>query len=77
MILGILASLISLIIVNILVPPINNIMDKYMEVKNVLHVNYGYSIMIIIVNIIIVVLAGNIFAKKASKMDITKCIYNL
>ena len=77
MILGILASLISLIIVNILVPPINNIMDKYMEVKNVLHVNYGYSIMIIIVNIIIVVLAGDIFAKKASKMDITKCIYNL
>ena len=75
-ILGIIAIIISIILVNLMVNPLNVLINKYLEEANVFNINYGIFILVGLGSIMIVKWAGVIPAIKASKMDITDCIYN-
>ena len=73
---GFIALIFSLIMLSLLVGPINNMMDKYLNIKDVFVINYGLLLLVFIINLIIITIAGLIPAIKASKMEIVDCIYN-
>ena len=73
---GIISSIISIIIVILLKPTINSILYKLVKIDNMLVINYYLVIAICIINIIIIKLSGSIPSIKASRLGITKCIYN-
>lgn len=73
---GIISSIISIIIVILLKPTINSILYKLVKLDNMLVINYYLVLAICIINIIIIKLSGSIPSIKASRLEITKCIYN-
>ena len=75
-ILGIMAVIMGIIFLNLMVNPLNILVNKYLEGANVFDINYGIFILVGIFNILIVRGAGIIPAIKASRMDIISCIYN-
>ena len=75
-ILGLLSSLISYIIIIIIKEPINNIINESLAIDNIFIINYPLMFVVFILNILIVKISGLIPSRRASKMDIVKCIYN-
>ena len=75
-ILGVVAIFISIFLINLMVHPMNMLINKYLEDSNMFNINYGVFILVGLVNIFIVRGAGVIPAFRASKMDIVSCIYN-
>ena len=73
---GVIALIISLIIINIIKVPINNILFKYLEIGNVFKINYGLLFLVFITNLIIIYIAGIVPVIKASRLEIVDCIYN-
>ena len=75
-ILGCISSLISLIFLYLLIDPINIIINNLIGLSNMLIIDYNIILLVFIINIIIIRLAGSIPARRASKLEITKCIYD-
>ena len=67
---------ISIILINLMVNPLNILVNKYLEGANVFNINCGIFTLVGLGGIIVVKWAGIIPAIKASRMDITDCIYN-
>lgn len=76
MMIGGIASLISILVVIILEKPINELMMKFLNIEGMFKINYGVMILIGIVNIFLVRLAGSIPSFRASKLEIVSCIYD-
>ena len=75
-ILGCISSLISLIFLYLLIDPVNIIINNLIGLSNMLIIDYNIILLVFIINIIIIRLAGSIPARRASKLEITKCIYD-
>ena len=75
-ILAIMAIIISAILVNLSVVPLNSLVNKYLDGANIFDINYVIFMLAGLFNIFIVREAGIIPAHRASKMDIISCIYN-
>lgn len=73
---GSVSLIVSLIIINIIKEPINNILYKYLEINNIFKINYPLLCLVFIVNLLIIYIAGIIPTIKASKLEIVDCIYN-
>lgn len=73
---SLMSSIIGVLCLIGLVNPINEIIYKATKLEDMLVINYKVILLVVIFNMIIVRLAGSIPSRKASKMDITKCIYN-
>ena len=73
---GIMALIMSLIVIKIIKIPINNILLKYLEMENIFKINYGLLFLVFIINLLIIYIAGIIPVIKASKLEIVDCIYN-
>ena len=76
MFIGTLSLIISIISINLIDEPINNIIDNAMEIENIFAIKYHLIFIVFLINIIIIKISGIIPAIKASHMDIVKCIYN-
>lgn len=72
---GLGASVGGVIILNLLVKPINTLIYNLTKLDNLLVIDYRIVFLVMIINILIVVIAGSSPSRKASKLDITKCIY--
>lgn len=72
---GLGASIGGIIILNLLVKPINTLIYNLTKLDNLLVIDYRIVFLVMIINILIVVIAGSSPSRKASKLDITKCIY--
>lgn len=70
---GIISSIISSLIVYILVNPINILLNKLLDMGNILEYNYKYMLILSLLNITITMLSGYIPSKKASKKEIITC----
>ena len=70
------SSLIGILCLMGLVAPVNRIVYTTTKLENMLVVDYKIILVVVIINMIIVRLAGSIPSRRASKLDITKCIYN-
>ena len=73
---GIAALIISLVVINIIKMPINNILYKYLMMNDVFRINYGLLFLVFITNLMIIYIAGIVPVIKASKLEIVDCIYN-
>ena len=73
---GLFALIISYLFCMAMVKPINNIMDNYLEISNILNINYYIMIIVFLINMLLIKVASIIPVFKASRMDIVKCIYN-
>ena len=73
---GLFALIISYSFCIAMVKPINNIMDNYLEISNILNINYYIMIIVFLINMLLIKVASIIPVFKASRMDIVKCIYN-
>ena len=76
MIIGGCSSFIGLGILMMLREPINSILSEIVMIDSVLVIDYKVIFLVILFNIFIVRLAGSIPARRASKLEITKCIYD-
>lgn len=76
MMIGGIASVISILVVIILEKPINELMFKFLNIGGMFKINYGVMFLIGIVNIFLVRLAGSIPSSRASKLEIVSCIYD-
>lgn len=76
MIIGGCSSFIGLGILMILREPINSILSEIVMIDSVLVIDYRVIFLVILFNIFIVRLAGLIPSRRASKLEITKCIYD-
>jgi len=74
-IIGLISSIISLIIINLLVNPINSLMS-YIGLDGLFYIRYDLMIIVFLINIFIIKIVGSIPANRASKLDIVSCIYN-
>ena len=72
---GLGASIGGIIILNLLVKPINPLIYNLTKLDNLLVIDYRIVFLVMVINILIVVIAGSSPSRKASKLDITKCIY--
>ena len=72
---GLGASIGGMIILNLLVKPINTLIYNLTKLDNLLVIDYRIVFLVMVINILIVVIAGSSPSRKASKLDITKCIY--
>ena len=72
---GLGASIGVIIILNLLVKPINTLIYNLTKLDNLLVIDYRIVFLVMVINILIVVIAGSSPSRKASKLDITKCIY--
>lgn len=72
---GLVASIGGIIILNLLVKPINTLIYNLTKLDNLLVIDYRIVFLVMVINILIVVIAGSSPSRKASKLDITKCIY--
>ena len=72
---GLGASIGGIIILNLLVKPINTLIYNLTKLDNLLVIDYRIVFLVMVINILIVVIAGSSTSRKASKLDITKCIY--
>lgn len=70
---GIISSIISSLIVYILINPINILLNKLLDMGNILEYNYKYMLILSLLNITITILSGYIPSKKASKKEIITC----
>lgn len=70
---GIISSIISSLIVYILINPINILLNKLLDMGNILEYNYKYMLILSLLNITITMLSGYIPSKKASKKEIITC----
>jgi len=75
-ILGLLAVIISIISINMMMKPLNHLINKFIDGANVFNINYLLFIFVSLLNIIIIRESGIIPARRAGKMDIISCIYN-
>lgn len=75
-IIGLVALVISYLIILLLKNPINIIMKNYLDIDNIFKINYDVMMIIFFINLLIIKIAGIIPVKKASKLDIINCIYN-
>ena len=74
--LGVIAIVISIILINLMVHPLNMLVNKYLDEINVFDINYVIFILVGLFNIFIVREAGIIPAIRASRLDIVSCIYD-
>ena len=72
---GLGASIGGIIILNLLVKPINTLIYNLTKLDNLLVIDYRIVFLVMVINILIVIIAGSSPSRKASKLDITKCIY--
>lgn len=70
------SSVIGIFVLKGLETPVNKIMYKVMEVDNIFIIDYFYVLEIVIINLLLVRLISFIPLRRASNMEITKCIYN-
>lgn len=73
---GLLASVISLIILRMMVGPINSLMNKMLELDGIFKINYGLVLLVLLGNMFIIRIASSFPSRMASRMEITKCIYD-
>jgi len=73
---GMVAMIISLIVINFIKIPINKMVENYLEIENIFRINYGLLFLVFIINLLIILIAGIIPTVKASKAQIVDCIYN-
>ena len=76
LIIGLIASVISIFVIYILKNPLNNLVSKYIDIDDIFNINYGIMFIIIVINIMIIKISGLIPTVRASKMSIVNCIYN-
>lgn len=75
-IMGIIASVTGLIILSILKNSINIFIANKIGIDNLLVIDKKIFLQLMVINILIIRLAGSIPARRASKLSITECIYN-
>jgi len=75
-ILGLLAVMVSIILINIMSKPLNVLINRFIDNANVFNINYFLFAIVSVFNIIIIRESGIIPAKRAGKMNIISCIYN-
>ena len=72
---GLIAIIISIIVINIISSPLNYLMNNLINGSSVFNVNYKILIIVSIINLLIIRISGIIPTKKASKMDVVSAIY--
>jgi putative ABC transport system permease protein len=76
MIIGIISSSISLIIVYLMINPLNRVLDKYLEIGNIVKFDIRKMLIISLISIIFTVISGYIPSKMASNREIIDCFNN-
>ena len=76
LIIGMISSLIGIGVVLIFSDFINQVLYNLLEIDNIFCMQYKIALTVVIFNLLIVILSGCIPARKASKLEIVKCIYN-
>lgn len=71
---GVISGIIGVIIALIIFMPINLIMEKYLMVGNLLHIEWWHAVMMIAISVVLAVLAGFIPSRIASKKDPVTCL---
>ncbi len=75
-IIAIVSSMMGIMIIYLIKDKINTLLNTYVSVDNIFDMNYVILIFLIIFNMIIVKVSGFIPARRASRMEIVKCIYD-
>lgn len=73
---GLLAGIISLGVLKIFEDPINKIIYKIVNIDDIFKLDYIVFIIIIFTNLLLIKFVSSPALRKASKMEITKCIYD-
>lgn len=71
---GVISGIIGVIVALIIFMPINLIMEKYLMVGNLLHIEWWHAVMMIAISVVLAVLAGFIPSRIASKKDPVTCL---
>ena len=75
-IIAIVSSMMGIMIIYLIKDKINIFLNTYVSVDNIFDMNYVILMFLIIFNMIIVKVSGFIPARRASRMEIVKCIYD-
>ena len=73
---GLFSSLLGLLVFILISNVLNSIMMDVIGIGDLLSINLRVTILIVISNILIIKISGSIFSRKASRMEITNCLYN-
>lgn len=76
MIIGMMSSSIALIVIYLMINPLNKILDKYLEIGNIVKFDIKKILIISFISIIFTVLSGYIPSKRASNREIIACFNN-
>ena len=76
MMIGLISSMISLFSVYLVINPINRVLDKYLELGNIVHFDIKKLLIISLISIIFTVISGYIPSHMASKREIIDCFNN-
>lgn len=76
MIIGIISSVISISLTYLMINPLNKILDKYLEIGNIVKFDIRKLVILSIINIIVTILSGYIPSKMASNREIIDCFKN-
>ena len=73
---GLFSSLLGLLVFILISNVLNSIIMDVIGIGDLLSINLRVTILIVISNILIIKISGSIFSRKASRMEITNCLYN-
>lgn len=76
MMIGIISSMISLFGIYLMINPINRVLDKYLEIGNIVDFDYKKLLIISLISIIFTVISGYVPSRMASKREIIDCFNN-
>ncbi len=76
MMIGIISSMISLFSIYLMINPINRVLNKYLEIGNIVTFDMKKLLIICLVGIIFTVISGYIPSKLASRREIIDCFNN-
>jgi len=76
LIIAIISSLIGVLVVFLLSDFVNQLLYNLLEIDNIFYIQIEIVFLVVFFNILIVRLSGSFPARKASKLEIVKCIYN-
>lgn len=71
---GLIAGIIGVVIALILFMPLNIILESYLSVANLVHIEWWHAVMMITISVVLSIIAGFIPSRIAAKKDPVKCL---
>lgn len=71
---GLIAGIIGVVIALILFMPLNIILESYLSVANLVHIEWWHAVMMIAISVVLSIIAGFIPSRIAAKKDPVKCL---